>query len=90
MCEVVPLAFCTSQLYAIAVHKIETAKHFLLISVDKVGGELLKMMKHGNSWNFNWVKEGFMHSILCYIREDIRLHQCIECLSIPIIRVCCL
>ncbi len=61
------------------------AKRFRLISISEVGGELLKMMKHGNSWYFNRVKEGFMHSILSYIRADIRLHQCIERLSIHMI-----
>lgn len=53
-----------------------------------MGVELLKMMKHGNSWYSNWVKEGFMYSILSYIRADIRLHQCIECLSAHIILYC--
>ena len=54
-----------------------------------MGGELLKMMKCGNSWYSNWVKEGFMYSILSYIRADIRLHQCFECLSAHIIFYCC-
>lgn len=60
-------------------------KTFPLISIGEAGGELLKMMKHGNSWYFNQVKEGFIHPILSYIRADIRLHQCIECLSVHII-----
>lgn len=57
-------------------------KVFPLISIGEVGGELLKMMKHGNSGYFNWVIKGFMHSILSYIRADVRLRQAIETLSI--------
>lgn len=73
-------AFCTSQLYVIAMWR--DGKVFPLISIREVGGELLKMMKHGNSWYFNWVIKGFMHSILSYIRADVRLRQAIESLSI--------
>lgn len=61
------------------------SKAFPLISISKAEGKLLKMMKHVNSWYFNWVKEGFMHSVPSYIRADVRLHQFVECLSIHII-----
>lgn len=56
------------------------AKH-VLICIKKQGGACLKMMKHGNSWYFNWVITRFMPSILFCITADIRLHQLIEALS---------
>lgn len=58
MYEVVHFAFCRAQLYVFTIYR--SGRAFPLISIDEVGGELLKMMKHWNSWNFNWVKEGFM------------------------------
>lgn len=59
-------------------------KAFPLIRIRGMRRELYKMMKHENSWVFNWVIKGFMRWILSYIIADVRLHQAIKCLSIHI------